>query len=188
MLCAVVQWTVWSLLVALALYDLCAVLTPCGPLRKLVELAQERQDPIPGLLYEAEVGNQDRNPAVVRDVIARPQARRPGSAGPPPTLQPGQAPAVIPPQASSGNPSSSAATTVHVRPAVQRGDVASPSKAPGFTHKPELPVEERMPRSPAPAANASRSAAPVLPAGAQPQPQFEVQVKDAGACPLVRAP
>lgn len=74
------QWTVWSLLVALALYDLCAVLTPCGPLRKLVELAQERQDPIPGLLYEADVGPQSEDPSVVRDVIARPQATRPPQA------------------------------------------------------------------------------------------------------------
>lgn len=51
------EWTSWCLLVVLALYDLCAVLTPCGPLRALVNLAQERRDPIPGLLYEADVGN-----------------------------------------------------------------------------------------------------------------------------------
>ena len=69
------QWTGWTLLVALALYDLCAVLTPCGPLRQLVKLAQEHQDPIPGLLYEADVGNRDSNPGVVRDVIARPGAK-----------------------------------------------------------------------------------------------------------------
>jgi hypothetical protein len=50
------EWTSWALLVALALYDLCAVLTPCGPLRALVHLAQTRRDPIPGLLYEADVG------------------------------------------------------------------------------------------------------------------------------------
>ena len=37
----------------LALYDLCAVLTPCGPLKLLVGLMQERNDPLPGLLYEA---------------------------------------------------------------------------------------------------------------------------------------
>lgn len=50
------QWTSWALLVMLALYDLCAVLTPCGPLRALINLAQTRRDPIPGLLYEANVG------------------------------------------------------------------------------------------------------------------------------------
>jgi presenilin 1 len=55
------EWTTWSLLVALALYDLCAVLTPCGPLKALVNLAQERQDPIPGLLYEANVGSSSDN-------------------------------------------------------------------------------------------------------------------------------
>jgi presenilin 1 len=48
------EWTSWTLLVMLALYDLCAVLTPCGPLRALIKLAQKRQDPIPGLLYEAD--------------------------------------------------------------------------------------------------------------------------------------
>ena len=37
----------------LALYDLCAVLTPCGPLKMLVGLMQERNEPLPGLLYEA---------------------------------------------------------------------------------------------------------------------------------------
>ena len=36
-------WTTWTLLVAMAIYDLCAVLTPAG-LRVLVELAQERDE------------------------------------------------------------------------------------------------------------------------------------------------
>jgi presenilin 1 len=53
------EWTVWALLVALALYDLCAVLTPCGPLKALVALAQERRDPLPGLLYEANVDEDE---------------------------------------------------------------------------------------------------------------------------------
>ena len=39
----------------LALYDLCAVLTPCGPLKMLVGLMQERNEPLPGLLYEANI-------------------------------------------------------------------------------------------------------------------------------------
>ena len=51
-------WTAWLLLVALAIYDLCAVLLPCGPLRLLIELAQKRSaagedGTIPALLYEA---------------------------------------------------------------------------------------------------------------------------------------
>lgn len=34
------EWTGWCLLVVLALYDLCAVLSPCGPLKALVHLMQ----------------------------------------------------------------------------------------------------------------------------------------------------
>lgn len=48
------DWTAWMLLVLLALYDLCAVLTPCGPLKFLVNLMQKEGSPeMPGLLYEA---------------------------------------------------------------------------------------------------------------------------------------
>ncbi|EEC51311.1 predicted protein, partial [Phaeodactylum tricornutum CCAP 1055/1] len=47
-------WTAWVLLVLLALYDLFAVLTPCGPLKALVNLMQQEDAPdMPGLLYEA---------------------------------------------------------------------------------------------------------------------------------------
>jgi len=50
------EWTSWCLLVMLALYDLCAVLTPCGPLKALVSLMQQEGSPdMPGLLYEAEL-------------------------------------------------------------------------------------------------------------------------------------
>ena len=47
------EWTTWTLLVAMALYDMYAVLTPGGPLRVLVELAEERNEEIPALVYEA---------------------------------------------------------------------------------------------------------------------------------------
>jgi len=50
------SWTAWALLALLAVYDLCAVLTPCGPLKLLVGIMQERNAPLPGLLYEANVG------------------------------------------------------------------------------------------------------------------------------------
>ncbi|KAK1316206.1 Presenilin-like protein [Acorus calamus] len=47
------EWTTWVLLVAMALYDLAAVLLPGGPLRLLVELAIARDEEIPALVYEA---------------------------------------------------------------------------------------------------------------------------------------
>lgn len=47
------EWTTWVLLVAMALYDLAAVLLPVGPLRILVELAISRDEDLPALVYEA---------------------------------------------------------------------------------------------------------------------------------------
>ncbi|KAF5730190.1 presenilin-like protein [Tripterygium wilfordii] len=54
------EWTTWVLLVALALYDLAAVLLPVGPLRLLVELAISRDEEIPALVFEA-------RPVVIED-------------------------------------------------------------------------------------------------------------------------
>lgn len=52
-------WTAWVLLILLALYDLFAVLTPCGPLKALVNLMQREDAPnMPGLLYEASLPQQ----------------------------------------------------------------------------------------------------------------------------------
>ncbi|KAM7279756.1 hypothetical protein ACFE04_006890 [Oxalis oulophora] len=53
------EWTTWSLLIAMALYDLAAVLLPVGPLRLLVELAISRDEEIPALVYEARPTNFD---------------------------------------------------------------------------------------------------------------------------------
>ncbi|KAJ4713200.1 Presenilin [Melia azedarach] len=57
------EWTTWVLLVAMALYDLAAVLLPVGPLRLLVELAMSRDEDIPALVYEARpVTHHDSGP------------------------------------------------------------------------------------------------------------------------------
>jgi presenilin 1 len=46
------DWTILVLLIVVSFYDIFAVLTPKGPLKLLVEEAQERKEPLPGLLYE----------------------------------------------------------------------------------------------------------------------------------------
>lgn len=63
------QWTTWVLLVAMALYDLFAVLTPSGPLQMLVNLAMERDEDIPALVYEAREVRRPRR----RNAAAEPQ-------------------------------------------------------------------------------------------------------------------
>ncbi|KAH9084099.1 hypothetical protein Ae201684P_020356 [Aphanomyces euteiches] len=83
------EWTTWIFCVMFACYDLCAVLTPCGPLKVLLNLIQEKQAPMPGLLFEAEVrdgvGNraaQDAAPAQSRSQAA-PSPQAPAALAPP---------------------------------------------------------------------------------------------------------
>lgn len=57
------DWMAWTLLIMLALYDLCAVLTPCGPLKALVNLMSKDDAPsMPGLLYEAQLPSNATRP------------------------------------------------------------------------------------------------------------------------------
>ncbi|KAA0153406.1 hypothetical protein FNF29_03223 [Cafeteria roenbergensis] len=119
------EWTSWALLLMLALYDLCAVLTPCGPLRCLINLMQTRNVSMSGLVYEADVApagppgaavpehlraytGQRDTLAVGRPAVGRAAAQegRPASATAPPA--PGAsttavAPAPSPPASSSSS-------------------------------------------------------------------------------------
>lgn len=123
------EWTAWCLLVVLALYDLCAVLTPCGPLKALINLAQQHQDPIPGLLYEADVSNRRSEPGeqdqVVRDVIARPS--RPSGTQPTQVLPPGATNQSRPAEAVS-QPGNTVVSVVSVAPqSTQHTSAATPA-------------------------------------------------------------
>ncbi|KAH9295778.1 hypothetical protein KI387_039366 [Taxus chinensis] len=55
------EWTTWVLLMALAVYDLVAVLAPGGPLNLLVDLASSRDEELPALIYEAQPAVARRN-------------------------------------------------------------------------------------------------------------------------------
>ncbi|KAI9019570.1 Presenilin-domain-containing protein [Phycomyces nitens] len=46
-------WTVWTVLIAIAVYDIFAVLCPGGPLRLLLDIAEERDEDVPALIYTA---------------------------------------------------------------------------------------------------------------------------------------
>ncbi|KPA75024.1 putative presenilin-like aspartic peptidase [Leptomonas pyrrhocoris] len=53
---ALPEWTTWSLLICIAAYDIVAVLWEQGPLHRLIKVAQDRNEPIPGFVYDSAHG------------------------------------------------------------------------------------------------------------------------------------
>ncbi|GET87348.1 presenilin-like aspartic peptidase, putative [Leishmania tarentolae] len=52
-LTALPEWSTWALLICIAVYDILAVLWQQGPLHRLIKIAQERDEPIPGFIYSS---------------------------------------------------------------------------------------------------------------------------------------
>jgi presenilin 2 len=50
------EWTTWALLICMSLYDIIAVLWQQGPLHRLIKVAQDRNEPIPGFIYDSARG------------------------------------------------------------------------------------------------------------------------------------
>ncbi|ETW06198.1 hypothetical protein, variant [Aphanomyces invadans] len=101
------EWTTWIFCIMFACYDLCAVLTPCGPLKVLINLIQEKQAPMPGLLYEAEVRDGVGNAAAHNSSATAPAPRRPptSSSGPSSAARPPREPRQIDPPPTAVPPS-----------------------------------------------------------------------------------
>lgn len=67
MLTRLPEWSTWAILIAVAIYDILAVLCPGGPLRLLVQAAQERKEPIPGFIYDSDAGHAQLAPERVAE-------------------------------------------------------------------------------------------------------------------------
>lgn len=63
------EWATWTILGVLVVWDLFAVLAPCGPLRMLVEASKKMNEPLPALVYDTNPNDIGRDPEAMPAVI-----------------------------------------------------------------------------------------------------------------------
>ncbi len=81
------EWATWTILAVLVVWDLFAVLAPCGPLRMLVKAGQARNEPLPALVYDTNPNDIGRDPEAKPAIIfkrnKKSKANAPASSAPP---------------------------------------------------------------------------------------------------------
>lgn len=70
------SWSLWIILSALVVWDLFAVLSKYGPLKMLVEIAKNRDEPLPALVYDTNPEDAGREDATRTTSVAPPKSRR----------------------------------------------------------------------------------------------------------------